>query len=779
MTTGTGAPAPGGFTSRIDQPPTVGSRATRALTGAVWLVVLSSGAAAVAVHRHPTANRVSDVVLALLVGAAVVVAASLAEPRARLAASLIALGATSGVWIAVAGVGVVLSATGVRRPEARARSVLGAVVGMAVVQVLLRLPADRFGLNTILSALAIGCLLRSAWTRSRSPHRARARQVSIIVGGGAAACLLGFGLALLLSRNAIQSGIERADQGLEAARAGDSDAAADRLDEASRAFASAHDNLDAWWAKPALLLPGVGQHVRALEVLTAEGSRLATASATSARAARVQDLRVTDGRLDLDRVRSMAAPLASISAALGRAARGVPRAESPWLVAPVAARIAAFERSIDAAIQDTATAMDAVEVLPDVLGGSGPRRYFVAFGTPSEARDLGGFMGAYAILKADDGELSLRSTGRVNDLNERFRGRRLTDRSPFPDHYLALLPQKFWQNITGSADFPTVAEAVHQMWKPPAAPVDGVLYMDPEALATMLKLTGPITLPGLSRPLTARTAAPFLLRDQYIEFPDDDRHDFLVDAATKVFRQLTSGDLPGPRALADTLAPAVHERRLLFNSFHAGEQDLFERLNLDGALPPVQGDFLSVRASNRGRSKIDAFMQRTVTYDVSADPTSNTVHATVTVTVQNDAPASGLPYPVIGNHLDRPSGTSSTTVSVYTPLGLTDVTMDDESIGRGADEEYGRNRYSALLDVPPGDSRTVTFELEGAMDLRAGYHLDLVPQPLVNPDRFRVHVTGPAGWGWGGRSAFVRPLREDTSMDVSFFPFTARGVRVL
>ena len=199
-----------------------------------------------------------------------------------------------------------------------------------------------------------------------------------------------------------------------------------------------------------------------------------------------------------------------------------------------------------------------------------------------------------------------------------------------------MLPQRFWHNSTGVADLPSMAEAVDQLWPgQTTSALDGVLYMDPDTLAALLDLTGPIELPDLDEALTADTAADFLLRDQYVEFPNDDRHDFLVDAATTVFDELTSGSLPAPAVIAETLAPAVGERRLLLHSFHRDEQALFERLELDGALPPVDGDFLSVHASNRGLNKLDAMLQRTIDYEVAVDPRNGAVRSTLTVTLEN------------------------------------------------------------------------------------------------------------------------------------------------
>jgi hypothetical protein len=465
----------------------------------------------------------------------------------------------------------------------------------------------------------------------------------------------------------------------------------------------------------------------------------------------------------------MAAPLAAVTKALDSAGNAASRAASPWLISPVANKLQVFDQAVDDATFDAGTASEAIAVLPDLLGGNGPRQYFVVFATPSESRDLGGFMGAYGVLSADNGKLSLSKTGRVRDLNTAGANRVLTDPSRFPDRFRAFDPAHYWQDVTGTSDFPTVAEAVRQLWPQSGGQsLDGVLYLDPYTLAALMNLTGPVTVPDYPTPLTADTAASFLLRDQYVLFPNDNRHEFLVDASKTVFRKLTSGTLPTPKKVADTLAPSVAERRLMLHSFHPDEQALFDRLGIDGAMPPVDGDFLSVRASNRGLNKLDAFMRRTVSYDVTVDPGTSTVRATVKVTVFNDAPASGLPSNVIGNHLGKPQGTNSSTIAVSTPLMLVDVKRAGFHVPRGASSEYGRSVYTALVDVPPGGSTTVKFVLEGTLDVHDGYHLEVVPQPLVNPDHLNVHVHAAPGWHVEGSGTESADLRESAIIRTSF-----------
>lgn len=578
-------------------------------------------------------------------------------------------------------------------------------------------------------------------------HRVRRRRRLLVVVG-AVIVVIGAGgvIGTLLARAQLESGLRHANAGLAAARAGDGGSAADHFDAASRAFDAAHDQLDAWWATPGLAMPVVSQQVRAVTSLAHVGAELTSEAAAATREARIDELEVREGQLDLAHVRAMATSLGSIQRALEEAAAAVDALDVDGLLPPVIERIDELAQTLAAAQDDAADAGDALAVLPELLGSDGRRFYFVAFGTPAEARELGGFMGAYAVLAAEDGRLSLAGSGRVRDLNRAFRGKQLSDPSQFPPQYLAMQPQRYWQNITGTADFPTVAEAVRQLWPAKALPpLDGVLYLEPHALAAMLELTGPVRVSGREEPLTADTAAAFLLHDQYVEFPDDDRHDFLLEAATTVFEKLTTGDLAESRDIVDALGPSTREGRLLFHSFQADEQAVIEDLGIGGVFPPVRGDFVSVRASNLGLNKVDAMVQRSVRYDVAIDPATGSAQARLEITIRNESPSSGLPRAVIENRNGRPAGTSSTALSVYTPFELVSASQDGVGIDWGELREYDRRKYLVLVDVPPMSEVTVTFALKGYLDLSAGYHLDVIPQTLANPDALHVRVRAASG----------------------------------
>ena len=115
----------------------------------------------------------------------------------------------------------------------------------------------------------------------------------------------------------------------------------------------------------------------------------------------------------------------------------------------------------------------------------------VLFASPAESRELGGFVGNIGILNAHDGELDLDEVVRVRELNAKTAA--LPDDHlreilgpDYPERYLRYTPWEFWQNVTGTPDFPTVGRMVQDL-APDAIgrPIDGVMYVDPEGLAAL------------------------------------------------------------------------------------------------------------------------------------------------------------------------------------------------------------------------------------------------------------------------------------------------------
>lgn len=704
-------------------------------------------AAALPLTGAPTGLGVVDAILRAATIAAVVALIARAPVWTLLLAAAVATGGGAGRPAAVLlGATVALALAGTRSSVVRT----AAATGVALCLFRLRLPYAS-GATTALAALAVAPALAFGVSRLPAAHRQRLRTPAL----GAIAAVAVFSavafVAVLTSRSALLGGARSATAGLSAAGRGDRLVARRDLRAASRRFRAARHRLDAWWVAPARVVPVVAPQLRTLRAVARAGSDLTSTAAAMGDSVDIDRVRLTRGAVDVDRLAALVPPLDRAARSLSVSSRRLRRAASPWLLPPISRRFTAFVTRVGRAETAVTDAALAAREAPALLGAQGPRRYFLAIQTPTELRGSGGFIGSWGVIEADHGHLRLTHLGRTGDLNSATepKSRRLVASKDFTDRYTRFHPEQLWQNVTASPDFPSDAALIANLYPQSGGePVDGVIAIDPYGLAALLRLIGPIEVAGWPEPLTPDNAPRILLYDQYVRLEGQKRVDFLGDAAGAVWRGLTTQDLPGPAGLAGALGPAVRAKRILLWSAHPAEQALFAALHADGALAPVRGDFLGIVTHNANPSKIDWFLRRAVTYDVSLQPRTHALRARMTITLHNDAPGGGLPAYLIGNLADHPTplGTNSLYLSIYTPWLLDRVTNDGTAVAMDSEHEKGRRVYSMDVSIPPGATVTVVVDLHGRLASADAYHLDVHRQPAVAPDDLALRLHTPRGW---------------------------------
>jgi hypothetical protein len=723
---------------------------------------------------------VADAVMAGAFVALVAAAGSTARRWTWFVAAGPALALSDGLAPAVAA-GAALAVALLLSGPARREPVAGAAVGGLSAAALLHAVDLGFqGSSALATAACLAPLVLSGYRHCDRRARRWVHYSAGMIAAPVVAVASAYLVTAVTARPRLESGVRRIEAGMAAARRGDDVAAAESLRAAAHDFDGAEQTMGRWWAAPADLVPVLGHNAEAARVVTSIAADLATGGAEAASSADVDELAVRGGRLDLARVTELQRPLDDVVARLDTAANRLARADNPWLASPLSDRMARLDREITDARPDAELAADAVRLLPAMLGGDRPTRWFVAFVTPSEARGRTGLIGNYAELVVSDGHMEMTHFGRARDLEEARPPSGVRTLSG-PADYLARWgrfdPAGTWRNVTMSPDFPSVGQVITELYPQSGGQaVDGVIAIDPSGLAALLELTGPISVVGVAEPLTADNAAEFLLVDQYSQLTDiDDRLDRLELLAQATFDRLTTGDLPGPRRLADVLGDALAEGHLHLYSPDDDRQSLFRRIGADGALPAADGgDVLAVVDNNAGGNKLDAFLQRDIRYEVDWRRETGAVEATATVTLTNDAPATLLPDYVIGSPLaddDLGRGTNRTFLSIYSPWALGEAWVDGEPATIERQVERGLMVYSVFLDVPPeGGQRTVTLQLRGHV-AADDYRLAVTTQPLATPDNLDLAVTvdgqgvgGSAGMTLDGdRAAAVTSLERETT----------------
>jgi hypothetical protein len=720
-------------------------RSNRVAEFAAVVVAYGAGVAAAFAPASPTGRPLVD---ALLLGLSVA-AITYAGASAPWWVTVVAAGAAVAIAVdpllialgAVAlGIGLLIGMRQRSLPGWRAIS-----IGISM-NVLARSELDGFfGLSAIV-AIAVGVLVFVLGMRRRP---ARVRRFAW-AGAGVVVTLtilatLAFGITAARARADLASGQDQVEAGIDLLNAGEFALAADQFDAASVSLRDVEDQLGSPFGSAASVVPVVAQH-RAAAVDTSAAGSVATAEIAAAlRDIDPAALGVNRGRIDLEAVAALAQPFAAMSEAMDTLGVAVESARSPWLVSVVSDELASLSERIAENAPRLDNARDAVTLAPQMLGGDGTRRYLVLFTTPAEARGAGGFPGNFAELMIDDGRIEMTRFGRVAALERR--ARRIGARVEGPDEFLAsygrfgfdtdgngLVGEAPFRNLTMTPDFPSIGAVATDLYRQVTGTrVDGVIAVDPFVLAALLSYTDGIELTSAPGRLTAENATDFLLRGQYAITPGTaTRVDALEEAARGTFDALLAGAMPDPAALGRDLGPLAAERRLLVWTADSSEQDLLRRVGLLGGIPPHDSaDGWAFIVNNAAANKIDTYLERRAAYESRSDPATGQTTGTLRVELTNAAPLDRLPAYVIGNAVGLPEGTSRLYVSFYTPLLLTGATQDGAAVETSPGREANWNVYSRFVDIPPGGTVTLEYQVGGRLDRPD--ELVTWTQPLVLP----------------------------------------------
>jgi Protein of unknown function (DUF4012) len=480
-----------------------------------------------------------------------------------------------------------------------------------------------------------------------------------------------------------------------------------------------------------------------------------------------------DRRVDLAGVQAAAHDTTAVLGDLRRARAELDRVRGGWLAPGAAGARDATLRQLDDVEGQLRPLHDVVQVLPAAVGAAGPRTYLVAVSNSSELKAWGGALLAIAQLRFDHGRVTVPRSGQLGE-------QQLTGRLSWPyvsgDPWHPPGSVSLFSSAGLSPNFPTSGEEILRAYQTlTGVRADGVIALDPTALAGLLRVSGPVTTPGFGR-VGGNDVVRLLLADSYRRYPDKQvRHRYnqqLMDAV--MGRVLHGGDLLrqvrglGAAAAGRHLQLYFRDRRL---------QDATRAHGLAGALSPPAQDYLGVFTVNSNASKTDYFQRREIEQRVrlTADGSARVDRA---IRLANTA----WPQPGGDPHTGYRTGWSRPVVAAYVPGSATGVTVrvDGKRAAWTSFRELGRLVVRTGVWLPPRSAHTVTvsYRLSGAAVPTGGglrYRLVADTQPIVHPATLRVVVVPPSGFqtqtgsGWSaadGTMVATRQLTRDVTFDL-------------
>lgn len=555
--------------------------------------------------------------------------------------------------------------------------------------------------------------------------------------------------SVAVAQTSLQAAAPLASQLKDEILAGDSDAAKQTVAEFDRLTHQAEDATNHPLWKTAESVPGVGENMRAVRLVSSAAATLSSDVFTPAAELGFSTLKKPGGGLNARGIADLVPLIENAVVTAEAVSAELATLDQSQLVEPVRGAVAEFQTSIDELNEFSEPALKVLRVLPDMLGANGPKNYLLLFPNNAEVRSGIGNPGAIAMITIDNGDVEITQQASAQDFGMMNFKLDPDTRQIYGSRVGAQI-----QDITYTPFFDETAGLARQFWAERFdTPIDAVVMFDPVALSYLLEATGPVKIAN-DEELTSENAVPLLLNEVYFRYPDvsdfAEQNAFFDAATTAIFQAVTKTDNIG--ALLQALAKGAEEGRLMYYSDNEAQMELIKDTRVVGPLPAtneketVVGVFFNFVLAG----KLDYYMDSSVVGETTQCTVTGDQRATFTTTTTLTnilTPKEGRKLPEYISGTDSPlnqNGGIYRDVVVYGPVGtkVKSVKVDgriknyDQTGGSRWGDNYRvlehRDRPVAQIPifVDAEKTATVTVVFEAAKD-----------QPAESFGKFEVRTT--------------------------------------
>ena len=501
-------------------------------------------------------------------------------------------------------------------------------------------------------------------------------------------------------------------------------------------FSDAHDRTDGPMWGLASILPMVGDDVRAVRAVAAVGDDLSEGTVAELVAQSGGDLRdrlvPRSGRIDIAAVESVAPLVERAHRNLNEAAGRLRAADSESLTRWVQPSFDALLRKVNDTDAALSAANRAVQVLPTMLGKDGPRTYLVLFENNAEIRATGGLPGAFSVVRADRGRLSMTGQGVPADIG-RFPSPVLPQSEAEQQIYYGQIAEYF-QDTNFTPEFPRTAALVREMWfRKQQQRLDGVLSVDTVTMSYLLRATGSIDAPGGVR-LTAANATHELLNNIYFRLPEDAKQNAFFQSVSRILFDRIIQGVRSTTELVTAVGQGAREGRVYVHAFDPAVQRSLSGSTVAGELLP--GDprvpQVGVYLNDATGSKMSYYLRSKVELksESCAGGEQQLEGAADLRYTEKSPPVEELTTSITGpGTYGTPKGEQLVLVRIYGPEGgtLSNFRVAGQPTAIETIDDRGRPVATTVVQLRRGETVRVSWRV------RSGSHQDRAARLAVTP----------------------------------------------
>jgi len=370
--------------------------------------------------------------------------------------------------------------------------------------------------------------------------------------------------------------------------------------------------------------------------------------------------------------------------------------------------------------------------IQEIFGGKGLRRYLVIFQNPYEIRPTGGFMGSFALIDIEDGNIVKIDipAGGSYDLQGQ-----LTENVEPPAPLL--LSNKRWefQDANWFPDFPASAEKMLWFYRHSRKiTADGVIAVNASVLSRLLDITGPVTEESRNLTITKDNALATIqdIVENGPEKQDNKPKQILADLASVFIQNFKNLQPQSILPILLNLQDALEKKEIQSYFTDSDAENAMKQFGWSGQILSTDAsqDYLFVVNTNIQGQKSDAKINQTISHQAAVDSDGNitdTVTVTRTHTGQAGEDMYGVPnidyirvYAPQGSKLIAASGfTWPDEQKFKTPASwenkdemLAEIEKEistDPQTGTRITEEFGKTAFANWVITEPGQTTQAQF----------------------------------------------------------------------
>lgn len=270
------------------------------------------------------------------------------------------------------------------------------------------------------------------------------------------------------------------------------------------------------------------------------------------------------------------------------------------------------------------------ELLPDILGVPGEKKYLLLFQNNMEIRPGGGFIGSYAVLKFKNGKIGKLEINDIYNADGKLKGH---VEPPYALRRYAGIKHWYLRDSNFNVDFQQNADkAIYFLELETGERVDGVIAIDTEVLKSLLKIYGPLKISQYNQIVNYKNIIELTQgQSQDNFFPGStQKKDFLNALKKELFQKMQNTPIQFD-SLSTELKKLAEGKHVLFVLKDDAQQKILSSSKISGEIEQLKeddmiNDYLLISEANIGGTKGNKYLKKEILHSIRFPSTTEVEH---------------------------------------------------------------------------------------------------------------------------------------------------------